>query len=104
MSNYPPGVTGNEIEIAGPSWEGTIERSCDQTDVTIQILNYDSVRTIRLLSHRGRPLEAREIRRACPDFFLAECPAKDIDVDAWAFGGVLHWTCPACSHEYEESE
>lgn len=30
MSNYPPGVTGNEFEIAGPDWEDDmLVRCCD---------------------------------------------------------------------------
>lgn len=28
MSNYPPGVTGNEYEIAGPSWTGIMDIEC----------------------------------------------------------------------------
>ena len=28
MSNYPPGVTGNEFEIAGPDYEQEIEGYC----------------------------------------------------------------------------
>lgn len=28
MSNYPPGVTGNEYEIAGPDWESEVEVIC----------------------------------------------------------------------------
>lgn len=28
MSNYPPGVTGNEFEIAGPDWEQEAEGKC----------------------------------------------------------------------------
>lgn len=28
MSNYPPGVTGGEFEIAGPDWEGQVDREC----------------------------------------------------------------------------
>lgn len=28
MSNYPPGVTGNEYEIAGPDYEDYTDRSC----------------------------------------------------------------------------
>lgn len=27
-SNYPPGVTGNEYEIAGPDYEKDIEELC----------------------------------------------------------------------------
>lgn len=30
MSNYPPGVSGNEYEIAGPSWTGTVEAECEE--------------------------------------------------------------------------
>ena len=30
MSNYPPGVTGNEFEIAGPDREYSAERECDR--------------------------------------------------------------------------
>ena len=28
-NNYPPGVTGNEYEIAGPDFETTEETECD---------------------------------------------------------------------------
>lgn len=28
MSNYPPGVTGNEYQIAGPDSEGDCQRDC----------------------------------------------------------------------------
>lgn len=38
MDNYPPGVTGSELEIAGPDWEREAEESvvchnddCDQS-------------------------------------------------------------------------
>lgn len=32
MSNYPPGVTGNELRIAGPDWDGDIERECPRCE------------------------------------------------------------------------
>jgi hypothetical protein len=28
MSNYPEGVTGRELQIAGPDWEGTVGYCC----------------------------------------------------------------------------
>ena len=28
VSNYPPGVTGNEYEIAGPDYERELDTSC----------------------------------------------------------------------------
>lgn len=42
MSNYPPGVTGNEYEIAGPDREFTDERECDHCDrlVTVDVVQY----------------------------------------------------------------
>ena len=36
MSNYPPGVTGNEYEIAGPDWEEEIEcPKCEKETVRL---------------------------------------------------------------------
>lgn len=34
MSNYPPGVTGNEPQIAGPSYEEEVERTCGSCGTT----------------------------------------------------------------------
>ena len=34
MSNYPPGVTGHELEIAGPDREMVLERECDYCEFT----------------------------------------------------------------------
>ncbi len=30
MSNYPPGVTGNEFQIAGPDYEREIDGECSE--------------------------------------------------------------------------
>ena len=32
MSNYPPGVTGNEYEIAGPDTEDEVQDWCDHCE------------------------------------------------------------------------
>ena len=80
MSNYPPGVTGREFAIAGPDWEGEEQRTCENTDVEVVIQGVDGPVAIT----------------------LPECPVIDFEVGAWAFGGVLHWTCPVCGREYEE--
>jgi hypothetical protein len=32
---------------------------------------------------------------------LDECPFEG-EANAWSYGGVLHWECPVCGHEYEE--
>ena len=34
LSNYPPGVTGNEWEIAGPDYEAEVEVVCPTCDNT----------------------------------------------------------------------
>lgn len=61
MSNYPPGVTGNELQIAGPAWE------------SVELID-------------------------CP-----EC-SSTVKADAWGHGGVAHFTCPVCAHEWGVSE
>lgn len=42
MSNYPPGVTGNEYEIAGPDREFTDERDCEGCGrlSTVDVIGY----------------------------------------------------------------
>lgn len=104
MSNYPPGVTGNELEIAGPSWEGEVVRSCKEHDVEVQILG-DEVHKIlaaRKVSTAYGAVTAEDIASHAVVVVLPECPFIDMEVDAWAYGGVLHWTCPVCGAEYDE--
>jgi len=36
MSNYPPGVTGNELQIAGPAWESTESVDCPECDMSVE--------------------------------------------------------------------
>lgn len=44
MSNYPPGVTGNEYEIAGPDYEREIDGECPECgeDGTLMAVGYRS--------------------------------------------------------------
>ena len=106
MSNYPPGVSGNELEIAGPDWEGEVTRTCSQTDVTLHLVTKYAIGNIRLWHtiHKDEPMTAQDILGLCEEITVAECPCIDVEVDAWSYGGTLHWTCPACEHEYEEDE
>lgn len=78
-SNYPPGVTGNELEIAGPD-------SDDQ---------FDDAREIACENEE------------CKDY--GNYREETVTVDQWIYSGVVNeswtWKCPICSHESKfESE
>jgi len=80
---YPPGVSGNEYEIAGPSWSGEIERTCGASNVTITVKRVDDDALV--------PLD------------MDECPWIDGEVYAETFQGVMSWTCPLCGKLHEET-
>ena len=110
MSNYPPGVTGNEFEIAGPQWEDTVERVCEAQDVSVRVIERDVADAIKHWQQsRKTDDEARAqqsmlwmLRDALVDDFDAEQCQFEGKVDAWGYGGVTHWTCPKCGTEHEE--
>lgn len=132
MSNYPPGVSGNEWAIAGPSYERDEARTCGQEDVTLRTLSALGKRKIeesiealatcpecRVMkyahkmdcSQRGGPTTAPAAIRAFLTTALSEveetvvptCPLVDEEVTVWGGDdGLLHWTCPVCGHEHEE--
>lgn len=102
LSNYPPGVTGNEIQIAGPSWEGEITRTCTAEDVEVEILGTDAL-ALLAENRAGRTTTmVVDFVRSAYSAYLPECPFIDGEVYAWAYDGVLSWTCPVCGGEYEE--
>ena len=45
-SNYPPGVTGNELEIAGPDYEEELDERCTSCGETQVELGYGRKRWI----------------------------------------------------------
>ncbi len=47
-SNYPPGVIGNEYEIAGPDYEEEVDGPCPECDSvgTLMAYGYDSRRWV----------------------------------------------------------
>lgn len=100
--NFPPGVSGNEIEIAGADWEGEIERSCDQTDVEIAVLGPES-RDLLAANRTGITTTMLvDFVKSMVTVTVPECPFIDGEVYAWSYNGVLTWTCPVCGHEYTE--
>lgn len=127
MSNYPPGVTGSEYAIAGPSWEGEIERSCSR-GAEFSIITQDlrdrlsgMTRTLdsflawrdgsrsehrlaALLVELAQSISGAQSSISESDRDYTEemlCPFEG-EVIAQAYGGVLTWTCPVCGYEHEE--
>ena len=113
MSNYPPGVTGRELEIAGPSWEGHVDRACDEPDVQIRMVTAEVASLIeKWLNVRGadsEPMAKERMLRALMqaqdpwEITMENCPFES-EVEAWAHRGMLHWTCPLCGTEHEEDD
>ncbi len=112
---YPPGVTGNEPEIAGypegtysaPACKGYLE------DVRVQPLDLlDMLARVDTALGEGRLADARGLlARITHD--ASEMPTTtDVEcgwegkVDAVFVGGrrtyTVHWTCPQCGSEQEE--
>jgi len=115
LSNYPPGVTGRELEIAGPDWEGVLERKCAAKDVALQVLMPDDIFTLKRVAAAkgaqgsGRARDADVIQQTLKGVFarattvtLPACPFEG-SVDAWAYHGTTHWSCPVCGTETEEN-
>lgn len=116
LSNYPPGVTGNELEIAGPDWEGEIEVTCGERDVSLQCMENGDIDNIKRIASvkgaqgSGKTRDAdviqQSLRRALSrliDVTLAVCPFEG-EVAAWRYRRVLHWQCPLCGTEHERED
>jgi hypothetical protein len=106
MSNYPLGVTGNELEIAGPDWEAEVERTCTQTDVTLHVITSEGIADITLYQRidPDNVITPEQILARCVEVEVPECPGIEMEVDAWGYGCITHWACPVCGHDYEESQ
>lgn len=115
-SNYPPGVTGHELEIAGPDWEGEIERACSTRNIEMDMFTDEDVALIRRVAlatggqGRGKRRDAdvmqHSLRGALSRMItvtLDTCPFEG-EVAAWRYERVLHWMCPLCGAEYSEDE
>jgi hypothetical protein len=125
-SNLPPGVTGNEYQIAGPDREWDDYRECDSegfstqtiTDFGTNSLNTaidhvkvvaDSLRLLGGLDEHTRQLTTavHYIRQALSDVVSADVDGKcpfGSDVSLESYLGVETWECPICRvlHQTEE--
>lgn len=113
LSNYPPGVTGRELEIAGPDWEGEIEATCGTENVELQVLCKDDIATLKIIAGAtgaqgsGKRRDADVIQQAMRRAFsrmetitLPTCTFEG-EVFAWGYQGITHWACPVCGTEHE---
>lgn len=119
MSNYPPGVSGNEYEIAGPDneWEEEFECSNEKFEY-VRI----SPHSFKWASDLGKKIHTTSGKQEVMDnlyhylsilnvcFSLSEM-SSDVVTEKCNFSGVVlkqsyrslvWWSCPVCAKEYEE--
>jgi hypothetical protein len=115
MSNYPPGVTGNEFQIAGPDKESDEVRTCGKEGVTVLTVSDLDVlyleRSIEMLradnaaKHPNAVTLAlqrlHQIKSSIEDVEVVKCPFEGL-VTVIGYQGVASWTCPLCREEHDE--
>lgn len=119
MSNYPPGVTGREWQIAGADREVDERRTCGAENVEVLVPRDEvesyidlalGVLTGRVLVREGADRVDRAIvhlTRAFEAFKgmdkteVAVCPF-DGTVTVQQYGTTLTWVCPLCDTDHEE--
>lgn len=123
MSNYPPGVTGREYAIAGPDWEGTIEKECQADGTSFLVLgkveadDFERIAVQLDMLHRRLYCEpgdhvaleelemlrryVQNVKRGIYEAQDEVCPFAG-EVDAETYQGALSWTCPLCGTEHTE--
>lgn len=113
MSNYPPGVSGNEYPISGPDFDGELKRACLAQNGRVKAQHIElaeSLRFIRSICSNER-LTLKDIAShldhaielATHTFMVDfdECPFEG-EVAAYGYRGLIEWTCPLCGFEHEE--
>lgn len=116
MSNYPPGVTGNEFEIAGPDREVTETRECEAQDQHFHVLTRDGRNALAELGgivaevHDSGTVHpttfdailsvTRRVEREVVSVEEADCPFVG-EVDVAYFRSSCWWTCPVCGSEHQ---
>lgn len=117
-SNFPPGVSGNEWQIAGPDHEIDDTRECKSEGVTVKtitdfaLLNLDhALEILSGFESKGKPLTSLHavtayIQAAKGDVLegeiVGECPFVGV-VTVTYYQGTETWECPVCRtlHENE---
>lgn len=91
LSNYPPGVTGNEWQIAGGK-ELTVTRECKGTEARV----YPACLVDQLAQGYWVDLTGTAVVTEYDCTFSGQ-------VDAEVYDYELCWTCPTCGYENVES-
>ena len=120
MSNYPPGVTGNEYEIAGPDKEWEDEHwECTNQKYEVAIVPQSLVRSCKKFSDGVYQTEEIEERKRNITHYMHSIrfnlqsneiveqtmPCGYIgDVIKQMYNGMIFWTCPRCNKDYEITE
>jgi hypothetical protein len=119
MSNYPPGVTGNEYEIAGADEEWVEERACNNEEfdyvmVSPEAFKYASQLGSKYWSLTEQDQIAKEIGkhlRQLNSLFNVTGGNSVVQYGKCGFVGdvmlesyrdTIYWTCPICAKDYEE--
>jgi hypothetical protein len=120
MSNYPPGVTGNEYEIAGPDreWEEEDWECTNQTRKFVKV-HPNLVDQLRKLVNThynvNRFNEEKEnfyslvtsvsfyLLNYETDIHIEPCGYVG-DIAKQSYQGKSFWTCPQCNQDYEKYE
>lgn len=125
-SNYPPGVTGRELHIAGPFWEGVVERTCEVPDAEIDVIAprmrwaYEQFKAaIRRIetgeeAHRWEWTTDEAVKRitmliASDEVYetitVPNCPFEgEVEAMRYSEHSGLMWTCPLCDAEHDEED
>lgn len=124
MSNLPPGVTGNEWQIAGAEceWDEVVE--CNQPGISVRTISKygeslltDAIERLvtaqrslgdgelgATIAGTNITLATGRIRSALSEIELAEtetpCPFVG-PVTIQRYGGMDQWECPLCRHQHE---
>jgi hypothetical protein len=114
MGGYPPGVTGNEFQIAGPDYEETEFKECAAKDVEWRMLTEAAERRLVTLVEELRKCALEAKPPQLPMLWSLGQSANDIrtvdfevcpftgDVEVTGFRGQRWWICPGCRTEHNE--
>lgn len=121
MSNYPPGVSGNEYEIAGPDREWEEEFKCSNDEFEYVMISPHAHLELSKLGAMYNDTRNWDAVKEKPWFFLsqintlinyssitsevqyAKCGYVG-EVLKQSYRNEIWWDCPQCGKTYEETE
>lgn len=97
LSNYPPGVTGNEDHF-GPRSEYPYHMTCETSPAEIWVLPKREMDADSDLRIAGKGAIAVLKRMELVEVY--QCPFEgEVDVQEWNY--TITWECPLCGAEHE---